>query len=752
MSTIVSYKHTNSPTNLLLIDDSVSDYSFLVDSTNSETAVIVYSRFTTKTDMLMHIQTHYTNIPRIGICFLSATNTPVLFLDEEPLFTTDASSPYSANTLFLIQLLTTLHTQTIDFLACDTLLYPEWASFYRILTQETGVLVGASNDKTGNLLYGGDWEMESTFQNVELIYFESSIQYYTFLFDLQNTLFAYSDTNNLYACGNGSAFNAFLNGQPSNPVTVLTSTIGIGYDSTIANVFITNSSTDAGSAINLFILLSNNILVAKGLNNVGSLGLGVDEGGDYNLTQVNSLPSNKIIVYIGCTIYYTVILMSDGTLYGAGSNSGAAIGLPSNIITTNIFLQISIPNGKKARQISVGLNHTIALMEDGTVYAAGYNTYGQLGLDTGVSDTLQFNGFAQVTLPSGKTASYITCGKHNTFILMTDNTLYAVGYNINGQLGLGTNTNVDTLTQITQLPNGKISAIVCGDSHTVLLFTNGEIYACGSNTYGQLGLGNTTNANTFQRVTPFNSSSIVGASCQFNGTILLYENGELYATGQNTSNGFLGLNTISYTPTFTHVPVPNNEPIVWINNMISITPVCFGENTLILTNRGYVPIHQLQKNDLVQTYKHGLVKIHSVGKGTMYNNGDSSRRNKSQLFVCSLEKYPELFTDLVLTGCHSVLVDTLTSRQRDHAKYVLGNIYQTDDKYRLPVCADHRAAVYPRAGKHTIYHIALEHADDTRNYGVYANGLLVETCSIRYLRDFSKLAIQYSPTSMNPLR
>jgi hypothetical protein len=40
-----------------------------------------------------------------------------------------------------------------------------------------------------------------------------------------------------------------------------------------------------------------------------------------------------------------------------------------------------------------------------------------------------------------------------------------------------------------------------------------------------------------------------------------------------------------------------------------------------------------------------------------------------------------------------------------------------------------------------IYHIALENDDYYGNYGIWANGLLVETCSCRYLKEFSKMTI-----------
>ena len=55
--------------------------------------------------------------------------------------------------------------------------------------------------------------------------------------------------------------------------------------------------------------------------------------------------------------------------------------------------------------------------------------------------------------------------------------------------------------------------------------------------------------------------------------------------------------------------------------------------------------------------------------------------------------------------------------------------------------ADERATVYETAGSYMIYHLALEHDNYYMNYGVYANGLLVETCSKRYMKELSGMKL-----------
>jgi hypothetical protein len=82
-------------------------------------------------------------------------------------------------------------------------------------------------------------------------------------------------------------------------------------------------------------------------------------------------------------------------------------------------------------------------------------------------------------------------------------------------------------------------------------------------------------------------------------------------------------------------------------------------------------------------------------------------------------------------------VDLFKEGERAKTEKVLGRIYLTDEKARLPACVDKRATPYKKEGLFTVYHFSLENDNDYMNYGVYANGLLVETSSKRYLRDMS---------------
>ena len=84
----------------------------------------------------------------------------------------------------------------------------------------------------------------------------------------------------------------------------------------------------------------------------------------------------------------------------------------------------------------------------------------------------------------------------------------------------------------------------------------------------------------------------------------------------------------------------------------------------------------------------------------------------------------------------------VTDKERAATIEKLGKMFVTEKKYRLMACLDERAKPWASEGAYTIWHFALEHADTGLNYGVYANGgLLVETCSIQFLKTKSNMEL-----------
>ena len=172
--------------------------------------------------------------------------------------------------------------------------------------------------------------------------------------------------------------------------------------------------------------------------------------------------------------------------------------------------------------------------------------------------------------------------------------------------------------------------------------------------------------------------------------------------------------------------------------------VCFLEGTKILCLKDdvetYMPIETMRTGTLVKTRLDGYKKVELIGKNIIVNPGHSDRV-EARLYKLSPSQYSELHEDLFITGAHSVLVETITDKQREELTKQVGKIFITDKKYRLMAMFDERAEPWASEGTYTIWHFALEHTNIVMNYGVYANGLLVETCSINTMRTKSNLLI-----------
>ena len=171
---------------------------------------------------------------------------------------------------------------------------------------------------------------------------------------------------------------------------------------------------------------------------------------------------------------------------------------------------------------------------------------------------------------------------------------------------------------------------------------------------------------------------------------------------------------------------------------------CFKEDSKILCLVDGVEkemlVQDIRNGVLVKTALNGYVPVCMIGTSKMYNP-DNQTRFADRLYLCSKDKYPELNEDLVITGCHAILVDDFKEGQREQTVEKFGRVFVTDQKYRLIACFDDRATPYGVEGEFNIYHVALENENYYSNFGIYANGLLVESCSKRYLKELSNMTL-----------
>jgi len=305
-------------------------------------------------------------------------------------------------------------------------------------------------------------------------------------------------------------------------------------------------------------------------------------------------------------------------------------------------------------------------------------------------------------------------------------------------------------TYISNLASDNINYLWMAESSSI----SGMIYRMSLNYNTNISESTPTTA-----VTSFSSTlKSIGA--------IKYGAGYLWVSGITINGGVPSLvqvdtttNTIFNTIQLITTPFPSNitsidiyNEYLWMTDntnsallKMKIYVPCFKEGTKILCltpqmKEEYVPIQNIRKGDLVKTSLHGFVPVSMIGKSVISNPG-GLERIKNRLYKCSKSQYPELFEDLYITGCHSILVNNLSELQREKTIESLGDIFITDRKYRLMAYLDERCEPYSEMGRYTIWHFALENDDYYMNYGVYANGLLVESTSKRYMKELSGMKL-----------
>jgi alpha-tubulin suppressor-like RCC1 family protein len=295
----------------------------------------------------------------------------------------------------------------------------------------------------------------------------------------------------------------------------------------------------------IFILKDDGTLWAGGYNHFGQLGLGDYRGKDggvhaRTLVQVmeggQSGPPLGDIRDIAPGESHTLLLKNDGTLWAAGDHSYGALGLgPLENPLVSVFTQVKDDAGSPVRgirAIAAGADSSFFIKEDGSLWAAGYNFYGSLGLAASeLNDT-----FTQVA-SAGTGVKAVAAGSRHTAILKNDGALWTAGNNHFGQLGLNSDQDQDVFTQVSAAGSDN-KAVAAGNNHTVVLKNDGSLWAAGGNYSGQLGLGDFEGRLSFVRAGLDKSggsplSGIREIAANGDNTLIMKDDGSLWAAGDN---------------------------------------------------------------------------------------------------------------------------------------------------------------------------------------------------------------------------
>ena len=276
-----------------------------------------------------------------------------------------------------------------------------------------------------------------------------------------------------------------------------------------------------------------------------------DEFNDYEEILIGTDPLDSMSYLHWYSIVsgldHTVALKSDRTLWSWGENFRGQLG---DGTTTDRYSPVHIGADNTWDIIAAGYFHTIALKSDGTLWAWGNNSSGKLG------DGTTTDRYSPVQIGSYNSWIAIDGGGYHTVGLKSDGTLWAWGNNGIGQLGDGTTTDRYYPVQI--VSDNSWTAVEAGELFTVGLKSDGTLWAWGHNRRGQLGDGTTSDRYSPVQIGSDNSWIAIKAGAVH--TLGLKSDGTLWAWGYN-SNGQLG----DGTTTDRYYPVQIGFDNTWIN-------------------------------------------------------------------------------------------------------------------------------------------------------------------------------------------
>jgi hypothetical protein len=217
---------------------------------------------------------------------------------------------------------------------------------------------------------------------------------------------------------------------------------------------------------------------------------------------------------------------------------------------------------------------------------------------------------------------------------------------------------------------------------------------------------------------------------------------KLYESSGNTFNEIT--NYIDIVPIDTMTNLTFNSDFMYTTNsnrLFKSNPAfCFNKGTKILCLNTelvdeYLTVENLQEGDFVKTFKHGYRKIIKTIAGKLYNN---PKQWNMCMYKMTKTDSNGLLEDLIVTGGHSILVDSITEEQQ--AKYDEMGISDfskvtIDGKRLLLSCVSEQFAPMPDNEMYTYYHLLLENNDDDEErFGIWANGILTETPNEKALK------------------
>ncbi|XP_054725960.1 serine/threonine-protein kinase Nek8 [Anastrepha obliqua] len=258
-------------------------------------------------------------------------------------------------------------------------------------------------------------------------------------------------------------------------------------------------------------------------------------GNSFNMNPIQ-LPPKARIRTVAASDSHFVVVNEDGSVYAWGEGTHGQLGSTSLEAWKHYPSRMESVRNHNIVSACVGDDFTILLTQSGAVLSCGDNSKYALGHE----ENKTFHTPKNVAKLQDIQIEKITAGTEHVLALSADGSIYVWGTNLHGALGLGKLQTQQITPQKVLLPhvNGKAERIFCGPNVSAVLFKSGDLYLCGCNKYKKLGFKKNNTITAFKKLQL--PHKIVDASFSSMHTVLLVESGRIYTMGRN-AEGQLGV-------------------------------------------------------------------------------------------------------------------------------------------------------------------------------------------------------------------
>ena len=270
------------------------------------------------------------------------------------------------------------------------------------------------------------------------------------------------------------------------------------------------------------VLKDDDTVWATGKNCYGQLG----DGSTTNKEKFSFVQLFRGAKAIAAGGWHSMILTESGSVWSTGWNKFGQLGkVYTNKTTFSLAWQ---PAAEDAKAMAAGHLHSLVLKNDGSVWAAGRNAYGQLGDGTRIDK----KDFVQTQDSDGNAvnAVAVAAGGYHSLALTHDSRVLATGWNVYGQLGDRSLKPSDTDRITFQSVFYGVKAIAAGTRHSIVLTQDGSVWTTGYNEHGELGDASTDSKRNFVHVIPRGVEAIAAGGFH---SLVLKQDGSIWASGSN---------------------------------------------------------------------------------------------------------------------------------------------------------------------------------------------------------------------------